>query len=79
LAATAGLQQKVAHAAPAPASTAIETCASKALGVGRVATSPNDCRADEYYAKDGDLKQYKAQKTFRLSGEPDGTWQIAGW
>lgn len=31
------------------------------------------------YPKDGDPKQYKSQKTFHLSGEPDGTWQIAGW
>jgi hypothetical protein len=31
------------------------------------------------YPKDGDPKQYRSQKTFHLSGEPDGTWQISGW
>jgi len=188
LAGTAGSQQAIAHAAPAPASAVIDACVSKSLGVGRVVTSPGDCRPDEFfvavyqseretealvrpgigagahsepagldvaslapslnayksvfaqasgksrkvcqsvlnekykgklqdlgqtwcdaakrfeanvdscqlggssesptltcvetltvYPKDGDPKQYKTQKTFRLSGEPDGTWQIAGW
>lgn len=31
------------------------------------------------YPKDGDPKQYRSQKTFHLSGEPDGSWQISGW
>jgi hypothetical protein len=188
LAAPAVLQQGVAHAAPAPASNGVQTCVSKALGVGRVVTSPSECRPDEYfvtvyqsqreaqalvrpgigsgahsepagldmaslapslnayksvfaqasgksrkvcqsmlsgiyqgklqdlgqtwcdaakrfeanvescrlggssesptltcfetltvYPKDGDPKSYRSQKTFHLSGEPDGTWQIAGW
>jgi hypothetical protein len=188
LAGPAGLRQAIALAAPAPPSTVIDACVSKAFGVGRVVTSPNDCRQDEYfvtvyqserqaealvrpgigagahaepagldmaslasslnayksvfaqasgksrkvcqsvlsgiyqgklqdlgqtwcdaakrfeanvescqlggssesptltcvetltvYPKDGDPKQYKTQKTFHLSGEPDGTWQIAGW
>jgi len=188
LAGPAGLQQAMAHAAPAPASGAIDTCVSKALGVGRVVTSPSDCRPDEYFVtvyqserealalvrpgigagaysepagldlaslapslnayksvfaqasgksrkvcqsvlsgidqgklqdlgqtwcdaakrfeanvescqlgrsaesptlacvetltvhpKDGDPKQYKTLKTFQLSGQPDGTWLIAGW
>jgi hypothetical protein len=188
LAGPAGLQQAIAHAAPAPASAATATCVSKALGVGRVVTSPSDCRPDEFfvvvyqsgreaqalvrpgigarahsepagldlaslapslnayksvfaqasgksrkvcqsvlsgiyqgklqdlgqtwcdaakrfeanvencqlggssqsptltcfetltvYPKDGDPKAYRSQKIFHLSGEPDGTWQIAGW
>jgi hypothetical protein len=31
------------------------------------------------YSKDGDPKAYRSQKIFHLSGEQDGTWQIAGW
>ncbi len=31
------------------------------------------------YPKDGDPKQYRSQKTFLLSRNPDGTWQIFGW
>jgi hypothetical protein len=188
LAGPAGSQQAIAHVGPALASAAIDTCVSKALGVGRVVTSPSECRPDEYfvtvdqweraapalvrpgigarthsepagldlaslapslnayksvfaqasgksrkvcqsvlsgiyqgklqdlgqtwcdaakrfeanvescqpggssesptltcietltvYPKDGDPKAYRSQKTFHLSGEPDGTWQIAGW
>jgi eukaryotic-like serine/threonine-protein kinase len=31
------------------------------------------------YPKDGDPKPFKSQKTFRLSGKPEGPWQISGW
>ncbi|MGA3047529.1 MAG: protein kinase [Terracidiphilus sp.] len=31
------------------------------------------------YPKDGDPKPFKAQKTFRFTGKPDGSWQISGW
>ena len=31
------------------------------------------------YPKDGDPKQYRSRKTFYLSGEQGGTWEIAGW
>jgi hypothetical protein len=31
------------------------------------------------YPKDGDPKQYRSQKTFHLSGDADGAWQISGW
>ena len=31
------------------------------------------------YPKDGDPKQYRSKKTFYLSGEQGGTWEIAGW
>jgi hypothetical protein len=188
LAGWAGLQQGIAQAPLAPGSAETETCVSRAHGVGRVVTSPGECRADEYfvaidsaerkaqalvppgigagahsepagldlaslapslnayksvfaqasgksrkacqsvlsgiyqgrlqdlgqtwcdaakrfeanvescqlggssgsptltcfetltvYPKDGDPKQYKRQKTFHLSGEPDGSWQIAWW
>ena len=179
----AGLQQASAHAGPAASSTAIEACVSKAVSVGRVVTSPSECRQDEYfvtvyqserqalaigaptpavptgpapsalaaslnayrslfaqasgksrkdcqsvlsgkyqgrlqdlgqawcdaakrfeaneqscqvggsqetptltcietltvYPKDGDPKQYRSKKTFYLSGEQGGTWEIAGW
>ena len=185
---TTGLGQASAYASPAPSATVVDACVSKALGVGRIVSSPSECRQDEYfvtvndprdqasaiaplairasvpaehmspdmaaltlslnayrdviaqasgrsrkdcqsflsskyqgrlqdlaqawcdaakrfevseqgcqlsgsqenpmltcaetltvYPKDGDPKQYRSQKTFHLSGEPDGSWQISGW
>ncbi len=49
--------------------------------VGGSAESPSLTCAESLvvYPKDGDPKAYKSQKTFRLTGKPDGSWQITGW
>jgi serine/threonine-protein kinase len=31
------------------------------------------------YPKDGDPKPFPSQRTFHLTGKPDGPWQITGW
>jgi hypothetical protein len=49
--------------------------------VGGSAESPTLTCAESLvvYPKDGDPKAYKSQKTFHLTGRPDGSWQITGW
>jgi hypothetical protein len=52
-----GLPQANAKPAPTSSPTVIDTCVSRAAGVGRVVASASECRQDEYFVAVYQLQQ----------------------